>query len=39
MAALETKFIEGGSKNGYNPTDLSELFHQIEGFSGYGLTR
>jgi len=36
MAALKTKFVEGGVKNGYDEDDLSILFHQVEGFSGYG---
>ena len=39
MAKLEIEFVVGGVKNGYNDKDLSTLFHQIEGFSGYGLLK
>lgn len=34
MPKLKADFVSGGIKNGYTEEDLSELFSQIEGFSG-----
>lgn len=39
MAALKSKFIEGGYKKGYSKEGLEELFNQIELFSGYGFNK
>lgn len=39
MAALKEGFVEGGVKKGYEAVNLSVLFDQIEGFSGYGFNK